>query len=288
MSRDRSNRRPARLARLILVAAVLAPLHGQAGDPPEILITRQLAETHELRIGDEIALATDRDGPIAGRYRVAGIYEPLPDPMRLTSPRLEARMHLTDLQALTGGADDPEHAGAVDRLNVVLSDPDRTGEIGAALAAQVPGLLVQPTAEAGGTPFVVLERFHLAIALIAISGSTAFLLALMVIHAEERRATFGALRLIGVSRRRVLTQVLAEALMIAVAGALIGVALAWLLQGAFNRFFQWRYDTALVFVRVSTEVALRSVLIAIPFGIAAGLAASWTLLRRRTLALVGR
>ena len=38
-------------------------------------------------------------------------------------------------------------------------------------------------------PFVVLERFHLAIAIVTIIASTVFLLALTVMLVDERRAT---------------------------------------------------------------------------------------------------
>ena len=69
----------------------------------------------------------------------------------------------------------------------------------------------------------MLERFHLAVAIVTVLGSTAFLLALMVMRAEERRETVGIIRLIGVSQRFVLLVVLAEGLLIAAAGAVFGV-----------------------------------------------------------------
>jgi hypothetical protein len=76
--------------------------------------------------------------------------------------------------------------------------------------------------------------------------------------------------------------------LIAVAGALGGALLAWLLAAPFNLYFQWRFDTALVFVRVTPAVALQAVAVSVPFGILAGLAATWTLLRRPLTALLGR
>ena len=81
---------------------------------------------------------------------------------------------------------------------------------------------------------------------------------------------------------------LAEGLLIAVAGAVFGILLAIATQGLVNQFFQWRYDTALVFVRVTRAIALRSIAVSVPLGILAGLAGSWALLRRDVLALVGR
>jgi len=64
--------------------------------------------------------------------------------------------------------------------------------------------------------------------------------------------------------------------------------LAAVMQGGINRFFQWRYDTALVFVRVTPGIALRSIALGVPLGVAAALAASWTLLRRDVFTLTRR
>jgi Predicted permease. len=50
---------------------------------------------------------------------------------------------------------------------------------------------------------------------VTVLGSTAFLLALMVMRAEERRETIGIIRLIGISERSILIEVLAEGLLIA-------------------------------------------------------------------------
>ena len=154
----------------------------------------------------------------------------------------------------------------------------------------MPGIFARPTARArdGSDPFAVLERFHLAVAIVTVLGSTAFLLALMVMRSEERRETVGIIRLIGVSQRFVLLVVLAEGLLIAAAGAVFGVLVALAAEGGVNRFFQWRYDTTLVFVRVTARIALQSVALAVPLGIVAGLVGSWTLLRRDIVTLVRR
>ena len=76
----------------------------------------------------------------------------------------------------------------------------------------------------GDDPFVVLDRFHWAIAIVTVAGSTAFLLALMVMRAEERREIIGILRLMGIPPRSILVEVLLEGLLIATAGAVFGIA----------------------------------------------------------------
>jgi putative ABC transport system permease protein len=154
----------------------------------------------------------------------------------------------------------------------------------------MPGLGVRPTARPRDSrdPFAVLERFHWAIAVVTVVGSTAFLLALMVMRAEERRDVIGILRLIGIPGRSILMEVLLEGLLIAMAGAVFGLAVARAAEGVVNRFFQWRYDTALIFVRVTLPIAWQSVAFAVPLGVIAGLVASWTLLRRDVVSLVRR
>jgi len=42
-----------------------------------------------------------------------------------------------------------------------------------------------------------------------------------------------------------------------------GLVLALLSESLINAFFQWRYDTALVFVRITRDVALTSTAIAV-------------------------
>jgi predicted lysophospholipase L1 biosynthesis ABC-type transport system permease subunit len=192
--------------------------------------------------------------------------------------------------ALTEDSVDPASADAVSAINLALVDRRNSDGVAAAIARRVPGTRVAST-EPSHDPndlFVVLDRFHRAIAIVTVTGSTAFLLALMVMRAEQRRDIIGILRLMGVSSRSILFEVLLEGLLIAVAGAVFGVLLAVASQGAINWFFQWRFDTTLVFVRVTAAIAWNAVAFAVPLGVAAGLAASWALLRRSVVSLVGR
>jgi hypothetical protein len=243
----------------------------------------------KLQIGDLVTLASDARGTRATEFRVAGVYEPTPDPNKFSAKRLEARLHLPDLTALTADPLDPLAAESVGSLNVVLRHPEDAAAVTTALTTRVPGLFTRSTTAPGeNDPFAVLERFHWAIALVTVAGSTAFLLALMVMRAEERGEVIGILRLMGIPPRSILLEVLLEGLLIGMAGAAFGVVVAWLGQGVVNRFFQWRYDTTLVFVRVTRSIAWKSVAFAVPLGVAAGLAASWTLLRRDLVSLIRR
>jgi len=75
------------MAFVLAVGAGLVPALAQEDAAP-ILMSRQLAEQEGLRIGDVVQLATDAAGTKSRPFRVVGIYEPTPDPMRLgTVPR---------------------------------------------------------------------------------------------------------------------------------------------------------------------------------------------------------
>jgi ABC-type lipoprotein release transport system permease subunit len=274
-----------------MFAGVLALPHAARAqaDLPAVLVSRQLADTRSLAVGSVITLATAPDGAGGRQFRVAGVYEPTPDPSRLGSRTLETRLHLPDLLDLTRTPGTPSGADHVEAINVALVDPAGAAVFARDVVRRAAGADARPTGgvrDAG--PFLVLERFHLAIAAVTIIAATVFLLALTVMLVDERRETVGVLRLIGLPVRRILTQVLLEGLLVASAGALFGVVVALASEVLINRFFQWRYDTLLIFVRVTPGVAAQALAIAIPLGAAATVVASWVMLRRNGLTLARR
>jgi putative ABC transport system permease protein len=274
------------VAALLVAAAGGATLRAQ--EP--VLVSRHLAEAEGLQVGSLVRLAPEATGEGAREFRVAGIYEPTPDPSRLGQAPLEVRLHLPDLLDLTRAPSVPAGAEHVSSLNVALLDPRDARQFARDVNQRMPGVVARPATEAAGAagPFLVLERFHLAIAVITIIAATVFLLALTIMLVDERRETVGVLRLIGLPVQRILLQVLLEGLLVAAAGAVLGLVLAALSQGLINGFFQWRYDTALIFVRITPGVAALCVAIAVPLGAAATVVASWALLRRNGLRLARR
>ena len=195
---------------------------------PGILVTRQLMEARGLRVGDVVQavprVVRRRRARVPNRWRI----EPTPDPLRFAQPKFEVRMHLPDLSSLVADPSDPGSLETVTAINVALTQPADAAPFARELAARLPGAVARPTSAPDDrtSTFVVLERFHLAIAIVTVVGSAVFLLALMVMLVEERRATVGILRLIGFTRQRILLQVFAEGAVIAVAGAVAGVLFA--------------------------------------------------------------
>jgi ABC-type lipoprotein release transport system permease subunit len=273
----------------LIVLLLAASAAAQTPALPEILVSRQLAEAEHLVVGATVRLSSSADGSSAREFRIGGIYEPTPDPERLGQVPREVRLHLPDLLDIDRPPEVPAGSEPIDGINVTLVNPDQARPFARTVESAMPGLMARPAGESSPAgPFRVLERFHLAIATVTIIAATVFLLALTIMLVDERRETVGVLRLIGLPVRRILTQILLEGLLVASVGAVFGLGLALLSEGLINRFFQWRYDTALMFVHISPDVAAKCFWIAVPLGATATVCASWALLRRNGLRLVRR
>jgi ABC-type lipoprotein release transport system permease subunit len=280
-------------ARLILLVSLLLPstaLRAQPARITDVLVSRQLAEAEHLAVGQVIRLSPHTNGAGARPFRVAGIYEPTPDPQRLGSVPREVRLHLPDLLELTRTPTQVAGTEPIDGINIRLTHPDDADAFVRDVNGRMPGVGAVRADQAGNAigTFTVLERFHYAIAAVTILAATIFLVALTIMLVDERRETVGVLRLIGLPVGRILSQVFLEGLLVASAGAVLGLLLAVGSQRLINRFFQWRYDTAMLFVGITPHVALLCVWIAVPLGAAATVLASWALLRRNGLRLVRR
>src|SRR4051794_24366563 len=82
-------------------ACAIGTLVAQAPATPDVLVSRQLLRDAHLVVGDMVEVASDPEGLRSVRVRIAGVYEPTPDPMKFNVERFETRLHLPDLLALT-------------------------------------------------------------------------------------------------------------------------------------------------------------------------------------------
>jgi hypothetical protein len=109
----------------------------------DVLISRQLATEQGLSVGSLVRLATDATGTGARTFRVAGIYEPTPDPARLGAVPREVRMHLPDLLDVTRPPGALAGTEYIANINVALADPaDATAfarDVNARMPASSPG-----------------------------------------------------------------------------------------------------------------------------------------------------
>jgi putative ABC transport system permease protein len=269
-----------------LVLALLPLLIGNIGHAQtmSVALERSLAQQLKLRVGDTIRLGSAPDS--MGRLAVvSAIYEPRPDPAEIAKGVGHIRMHLPDLARLLGATD------RVDRFGVALEPGVRDDSAVSLLNRVAFGYQAyssQVIARESSQTFVVVSRFHRAIAVITIVASAVFLLCIMLLKVEERRADAAVMRFVGVSRRTIFSALLLEAALIAVVGSLAGIVLAWLAGVLTNAYYQRFFNTTLIFSRITPGIVLFGVMLSLALGVVAGALAAWRLVRTRPVVLWGR
>jgi len=250
----------------------------------DLAVERQLARELGLSVGDTIRVGPAPDS-VHTLARVAAIYEPRPDPAEIAKRERHVRMHLPDLASLLGVPD------RVDRLSIGLHPRIPADSAVAALNGTAFGYRAYATtaiaAESSQT-FLVVSRFHRAIALITIVASAVFLLCIMLLKVEERRLDAAVMRFVGLSRRTIFEALLLEATVVAVLGSLIGTGLAYLAGAATNAYYGRFFDTTLVFSLITPDLVFFSTLLSLGLGVVAGALAAWRLVHTRPLVLWGR
>jgi putative ABC transport system permease protein len=268
-----------------LTVLALGPPTGRAiAQLPAVAVERRLAEDLSLHVGDTIRLGTAPDS-IRALATVGAVYEPRPDPAEITKDERHVRMHLPDLAALLGAPD------RVDRFGVGVVPGVPVDSAVAALERNAFGYQAYPSAaiaSESSQTFLVVSRFHRAIAVITIVASAVFLLCIMLLKVEERRLDAAVMRFVGVRRRTIFGALLLEAALVAVAGSILGTALAFLAGAATNAYYRRFFDTALTFSLITPGIVLFSVVLSLALGLAAGAAAAWRLVHTRPMVLWGR
>jgi putative ABC transport system permease protein len=246
----------------VLLGAALLQL---AADPG-ILIERRLAEDLRAAVGDTV-VARVTGGEVERSFVVEGIFEREADPNRIARNEYEVRFHLPDLEALLPTSD------RVDRFAVSLRAGADAGDVARWVESLAYGTEVYEAAalaDQSSTTFLVVSRFHDAIGLVTMLASGIFLLCLMVIRVDERRGDIRTMRLVGISRRTIVSAIVAEAIVVATIASALGIALgagmAWGVNAYFGRF----YDTTLRFAILTPRIVLISVSAGILLGVAAG------------------
>jgi putative ABC transport system permease protein len=114
------------------------------------------------------------------------------------------------------------------------------------------------------------------------------LVAIMVLKVEAMRRELGVLRLLGISRRTVVRSVVAISTVVALLGSVAGIGLGFAAAALINPLAQHRYDTDLVFVRVTWPVIALAVGLSIVLGIVAGTMVAARGARAHPLRQIGR
>lgn len=258
--------------------------HPAVAQVAEVAVERQLAEELGVSVGDTFRLGSAVDS-VTRLSVVAAIYEPQPDPAEIAKRERHIRLHLPELAAMLGAHD------RVDRFGLGLKSGVSPDSAAADLNRSAFGYRVHSSssiASESSQTFLVVSRFHRAIAVITIVASAVFLLCIMLLKVEERRLDAAVMRFVGVRRRTIFGALLLEAALVAVLGSIAGAGLAYLASAATNVYYRGFFDTGLTFSLITPKIVLFSVTLSLVLGILAGTVAAWRLVRTRPLVLWGR
>jgi len=272
------------MSRLLLCLLCCLPVASLSAQQLEIAIERRLAEASGLGVGDTLSLSTPNDA-VRKPAVVTAIIEPRADPATILRKEYRVRFHLADLAALLGEPDRIDRAGLLLQPGV---DPSLAAE---QLGRTAFGYTLHETAalaNTSSTTFLVVSRFHRAIAIISVLASAIFLLCLMLLKVEARRQDVAMLRFIGISRRTVFVALVLEAAVVAAVGGVLGIGIAAVASAAVNAFYRETFATTLVFSLLTWETIAQAALLGLVLGLGAGALAAWRLVRLPPLTLWGR
>ena len=270
----------------LVLAGILLIIGGSpaTAQVSELAVERRLAGELGLSVGDTLRIGPAVDS-LTKVGVVAAIYEPRPDPAEIAKRERHVRMHLPDLAALLGAPD------RVDRYGIGLRPrvpPDTAAAVLNRTAFGYRAYSSRAIASESSQTFLVVSRFHRAIAVITIVASAVFLLCIMLLKVEERRLDAAVMRFVGVRRRTIFGALLLEAALVAVFGSVAGSGLAYLAGAATNAYYRRFFDTGLTFSLITSEIVLFSVVLSLALGMLAGALAAWRLVHTRPMVLWGR
>jgi putative ABC transport system permease protein len=267
----------------LVLACVCAPLGAQT-PVSTITIDEKLAADAHLQIGDRVVLSDQPSGR-GDTVVIVAITKQNADPSEVARNDFRVRLHLAELQRLLGYGD------RVDRFAVATTDPAHDSTAIRQLNSAAFGFQAYPSAEIAvrtSKTFQVVNRFHRAIGVITILASAIFLLCILLLKVEERRRDVAALRLMGISRRSVVTALVLEAALISAVGSALGMGVGWAGSQIINWHYRGVYRTPLAFSVVSRDIVALAVGLSLTLGVGAGLIAAIRLVRQPPLTLLGR
>lgn len=265
--------------------AILPGASSAASVLDDVALPRRTAAQLGVGVGDILEVSPDPAMTAPRRVRVAVVWDPPEHPVDVVRRDLTIQFHLPDLETLLDRHD------LADRVVVRVRDPTQAAQVRDTLNGIGRGYEAYTAVELAAhtsRTFVVVSRFHRAIALITLLASGIFLVTLLSLKLSELRREIGALRLLGIGRRTIALMVLGLATAIALAGTLVGLGIGAVLVRGINRVYQPQFATHLSFAIITPATVQLVALAGVSLGIGAGLVVGFRLVRGRGLDLVGR
>ncbi len=188
-----------------------------------VIIGERLAEEHNMEVGNRIVLTFEdvNNELVSASFNIVGLF-------RSASVEYDRRnvfIRASEFIALL--SDGPVHH----ELGIMLAHEDMAGPVVDALNAAFPDIEAQTWRQLSPELSMIVELGGVMVVLITIIIMTALafgILNTMLMALFERMREIGMLLSIGMSRRRVFSMIMLEAIILSIGGAIVGMVLATL------------------------------------------------------------
>jgi putative ABC transport system permease protein len=184
------------------------------------LVSEALAQRYDLHVGDTLGI---RVGPRREAIRVVGLLSPTDD----VSRRALRNLLLTDIATAQEVLD---YTGHLTRIDLIVDESTAAGQATLARVRQAlpPGARLTQAQARSDAVQQMTRAFQLnltALSLLALVVGMFLIYNTVSFSVVQRRPVLGTLRTLGVIRRQVFASVLAEAALLSVLGAILGLGL---------------------------------------------------------------
>ena len=200
-------------------ADALEALNAFIAEPGTVLVSQTLADRFGLDVGDSITL---RAGATPSTVEIVGLLRPQDDVSRQALEDL-LLMDIATAQTAVG------EPGRLSRVDLILP-PDYPLDAIREILPQ--GARLASTSESDSTIAQMTEAFELnlqALSLLALVVGGFLIYNTVTFNVVQRRPVIGTLRSLGMTRRQIFAFILTEAVLLAVVGTVLGLALGVIL-----------------------------------------------------------
>jgi putative ABC transport system permease protein len=246
-------------SRLLQMHRIVEGRSIERGQDDELIISKGIATTHALRVGDTVTL---RDRP----FRIVGRFESKAPVPLLNQGAIGS---IAAVQSIMRGD------RRIHMVFVYVDDPRRTDAVLQAIRAARPGLEAWRASEYIEEGFRdqldTAERFAWAISSLALIVAAIVVALVMLTNVTERTREIGTLRALGWTRVSIIGLILREGVML----CLLGAGLGCLLGAAGAELFArgWRYG--FFYAHLTPALLLEALAVAAALGLAGTIYPAW-------------
>jgi ABC-type antimicrobial peptide transport system permease subunit len=249
----------------------------------EILIDETFSKKHNLSIGDELTI---EDHP--AKFHINGTFTTILSGEGILSgiDFGVVILHLSELQSLMGFEDSDLISSVSISLKQGHKDVEAARDIAKDIKGEYPFYSVatkEDRLNSVSSQMELARIFYTAIGSVSMVIGLLFVACIMIMSVYERTNEFGMMRAIGISKKTIFVQTLAESMMLVVIGAVIGLFMGFFSSQALGDYLRSMSGLNQQFTTYTPALMIQAMFIIIIFGTLISLYPAWKSARKNVL-----